>query len=315
MPMPVLSSAALLRLVLLAAPLDASALSAPSGCVSGTSHLELTEDTHGEAHAVCIHPGLSTSFLFDTKVERVELAGRERFRVMEDETGLALVPTRALTQGARVPMTVFFQDGMTPASARFLLVVHPSEAARQVEVTRQPRPPASCGEGEQQARAEARQCQEDKARLEARCSGQVGLLGLLAQGLLGADGIDSKDIGKSVTSRPGNTLTSSKARSYRSATARMEDGREVVRLSVELNLKNTGSTPWTLAGAVLVGPEGEEWKVLGAWQREPILPGKSGRIGVEVEMDEQEARGTFSLKLRSQEASGGGDFFDGVTFP
>ncbi|HEX5747238.1 MAG TPA: DUF2381 family protein [Archangium sp.] len=313
--MPVLSSAALLRLVLLAAPLDAPALSAPSGCVSETSHLELTGDTQGEVHAVCIHPGLSTSFLFDTKVGRVELAGRERFQVMEGETGLALVPTRALTQADRVPMAVSFQDGAAPTSVHFLLVVHHSEAARQVEVTRQPRPPASRSEGEQQARAEARQCREDKARLEARCSGQVGLLGLLAQGLLGADGIDSKDIGKSVTSLPGNTLTSSKARSYRSATARMEDGRKVVRLAAELELKNNGNTPWTLAGAVLVGPEGVEWKVLGVWQREPLVPGTPGRIGVEVEMTVEEARGSFTLKLWSQEAGGGSESFDGVTFP
>ena len=277
--------------------------------------LELMEDSHGEAHAVCIRPGLSTSFFFDTTLVRVELAGRERFRVIEGETGLTLVPTRALTQGARVPMTVFFQDGAAPASARFLLVVHPTEAARQVEVKRQPRTLASCREGEQQARAEARQCQEDKARLEARCSGQVGLLGLLAQGLLGADGIASKNIFKSVTSRPGNTLTSSRARSYRSGTTFGEGGRKLVRLAAELELSNTGSTPWTLAGAVLVGPQGVEWKVLGVWQREPIAPGKSGSIGMEVEMTEEEARGAFTLKLWSQEASGGGEFFDGVTFP
>ncbi|WNG61139.1 hypothetical protein F0U59_45340 [Archangium gephyra] len=33
----------------------------------------------------------------DTKLGRVELPGWERFRVMENETGLALVPTWALT--------------------------------------------------------------------------------------------------------------------------------------------------------------------------------------------------------------------------
>ncbi|HEX5754245.1 MAG TPA: DUF2381 family protein [Archangium sp.] len=313
--MPMLSSAALLRLVLLAAPLDASALSAPPGCVTGTSHLELTEDTHGEAYAVCIHPGLSTGFFFDTKVGRVELAGRERFRVVEGETGLALVPTRALTQAERVPMAVFFQDGMTPASARFLLVVHPSEAARQVEVIRQPRPPASCGEGEQQARAEARQCQEDKARLEARCSGQLGMLGLIAQRLLGEGGIVDKNITRSVTSRPGNTLTSIKARGYRSATARLEEGREVVRLALELELKNNGSTPWMPGGAVLLGPQGVEWKVLGVWQQEPMTPGARRTVGVELEMTVEEARGTFTLKLWSEDASGGGELFDGVIFP
>ncbi|AKJ01830.1 uncharacterized protein (TIGR02268 family) [Archangium gephyra] len=313
--MLVLSSAALLRLMLLAAPLDASALSAPPGCEAGPGHLELTEDTPGEARAVCIHPGLSTSFFFDAKLGRVELAWREHFRVIEDETGLALVPTRALTQGERVPMTVFFQDGAAPASARFILVVHPSEAARQVEVTRQPRTLTSYREGEQQARAEARQCQEDKARLEARCSGQVGLLSLLAQELLGEGGIADKNITRSVTSRPGNTLTSTRARSYRSGTPREEGGRMLVRLALELDLKNNGSAPWTPAGAVLVGPRGVEWKALGVWSQGPIAPGESRRVGMEVETTEEAARGTFTLKLWNQEASGGGEFFDGVSFP
>ncbi|MFE8604014.1 DUF2381 family protein [Archangium violaceum] len=309
--MPVLSSA-LVRVVLLAAPLDASALSA---CEAGTRHLELTEDTPGQELAVCIHPGLSTSFLFDAKLGRVELSGRERFRVMEDELGFVLVPTQAVTEGERVPVAVFFQDGAAPVSTRFILVVHPSEAARQVEVTRQPRTFASYREGEQQARAEARQCWADKARLEARCGEQVGLLGLIAQGLLRKGGISGKDILRSLTSRPGNTLTSLQAISYRSATARMEGGREVVRLAVELELKNNGSTPWTPAGAVLVGPNGVEWKALGVWSLGPIAPGESRRVGVEVETNEEAARGVFTLKLWGREASGGSEFFDGVTFP
>ena len=86
-----------------------------------------------------------------------------------------------------------------------------------VKVTRQPRSLASYREGEQQARAEAWQCGAEKARLEARCSGQGGMLGLLAQGLLGEGGIVSKDLSLSVTSRPGNTLNSA---SRTAATAR-----------------------------------------------------------------------------------------------
>ncbi|WP_152622412.1 DUF2381 family protein, partial [Archangium violaceum] len=202
--MPVLSAAALLRLALLAMPMDV----APPACDAGTRHLELTADTPGEALAVCIHPGLPTSFLFDAKLGRVELPGRERFQVIADETGLALVPTGALTPGERVQVGFTFQDGADPKGVRFLLVVHPAEAARLVRVTRQPRSLESHREGEQQARAEARQCREDKARLEAECGGQRGVLGLLAQGLLGEGGIASKRITRSVISRPGNTLES-----------------------------------------------------------------------------------------------------------
>jgi uncharacterized protein (TIGR02268 family) len=312
--MPVLSSAVLLRLVLLTAPVESSALSAPPGCEADTRHLELTADTPREALAVCIHPGLPTSFLFGAKRVHVELPGRERFRVIQDETGLALIPTQALTQGERVPVTVSFEDGAAPAVVTFTLVVHPSEAARLVEVIRPPRSLDSYRQGEQQARAQARQCQEEKARLEAECSGQGGLLGLRAQKLLGEGGIAGKDITGSVTSRPGNTLTSPKARSYRSDTAHLEGGRKVVRLAVEQELQNNGSTPWTPAGAVLMGPRGMEWKALGVWPLEPIAPGGKRHVMVEVEMTEEAARGTFTLKLWSQD-SGTGELFDGVTFP
>ncbi|MFE8604822.1 DUF2381 family protein [Archangium violaceum] len=309
--MPVLSAAALLRLVLFAVPVDA----APPACEAGTHHLELTADTPGEALAVCIHPGLPTNFLFDAKLGRVELPAQERFRVIADETGLALVPTGALTPGERVQVRFTFQDGADPAGVRFLLVVHPSEAARLVQVTRQPRSLESYREGEQEARAEARRCGEDKARLEAECRGQRGLLGLLAQSLLGEGGITSKDIGQSVISRPGNTLESLEAHSYRLDTGRVEGGRKVVRLMVTQQLRNHGSAPWTPGGAVLVGPKGEEWKALGVWTQQPIAPGKRRSVGMEVEMPEEAARGTFTLKWWGQEAGGGSEHFDGVTFP
>ena len=310
--MSVLSTATLVQLAWLVAPLG---ISVPPACEAGTYHLELTQDTPPEPLAVCIHPGRSTNFFFDAKLARVELAGREWFRVIADETGLALVPTVALGGGERVPLTVFFQEGAAPASVRFTLVVHPSEAAGLVRVTRRPRTLDSYREGEQQARAEARRCGEEKARLEAECSGQRGLLGLRAQGLLGADGIPSKNLIKSVTSRPGNTLESMEARGYRADTARTEGGHKVVRLAVEQQLRNHGSTPWTPEGAVLLGPKGEEWKALGVGPLEPVAPGKELRVMMEVEVTEEEARGTFTLKLWSEEAGGGGEFFDGVTFP
>ncbi|MFY0529256.1 DUF2381 family protein [Archangium gephyra] len=313
--MPLLSSAVLLRLVLLTAPVDASVSSAPPACVAGTHHLELTADTPREALAVCIHPGLPTNFFFDAKLVHVELPGRERFQAIQDETGLALVPTQALEKGERVRVTFSFQEGTDPEGVTFTLVVHPSEAAGLVRVTRRPRTLDSYREGEQQARAEARRCGEEKARMAAECSGQRGLLGLRAQGLLGEDGIPSKNLNLSVTSRPGNTLQSMEARGYRADTTRTEGGHRVVRLAVEQHLRNHGSTPWTPAGAVLLGPKGEEWKALGVGPLEPIAPGKELRVMMEVEMTEEEARGTFTLKWWGQEAGSGSEHFDGVTFP
>jgi uncharacterized protein (TIGR02268 family) len=266
-------------------------------------------------HVVCIHPGLSTNLLFDAKLARVELAGRDRFRVMEGDAGLALVPTEALTEGERVPVTVYFQDGAAPASATFNLVVHPFEAERQVEVTRHPRTLASYREGEQQARAELQQCRGEKAILQAKCAGQVGLTGLLAQGLLGEGGVAAKNIKVDLAASPGNTLTYTEAHSYRSDTARGKSRPQAVRLAVALELWNTGAQPWTPASAVLVSPQHAELKALGMWPLEPIPSGKSHRVVVEVEATAGEARGPFTLELWSQEGGARSERFDGVTFP
>ena len=56
-------------------------------------------------------------------------------------------------------------------------------------------------------------------------------------------------------------------------------------------------------------------KVLGVWPLEPIPPEKKHRVVVEVEATEEAARGTFTLKLWSQERGARGELFDGVTFP
>ncbi|MCY1081631.1 hypothetical protein [Archangium lansingense] len=48
---------------------------------------------------------------------------------------------------------------------------------------------------------------------------------------------------------------------------------------------------------------------------EPIPPGKSQRITVELDAAENEARGTYTLKLWAGEAGAQGVTLDGVTFP
>jgi len=309
-----LSSAALLAFVLLTPPLDASAHAPLPTCASGTRQVELMAGKPDVKHEVCIRPGRSTSFFFNAKLARVELHEPERFRVIKDETGFTLMATQALPAGERVPVTVSFQEG-TPASATFTLVVHPSEAEQQVVVTRQERSLASYREGEQRALEEARQCRWENARLQVECTAQVGLTTLLSLKLMGENGVPSKHIESNLSARPGNTLTSNKARSYRSDTGHEEGGRKRVRLAVEQELHNTGDTPWTLAGAVLVGPNGEEWKALAVWPLEPIAPGKKQQVVVEVEAPEEAVRGSFTLKLWSQEGDGEAELFEGVTFP
>jgi uncharacterized protein (TIGR02268 family) len=305
-----LSSTALLGLALLTAPAEATEMVPLPTCETGTRYIELTADPPGKPPEVCIRPELSLTLFFDAKLMRVEVEGRERFRrvKMMDDT-LALVASEALHDGERVPVTVYFEDGSAPTSATFVLVVHPSQAERQVEVSRHERTLASLRQGEQQARAEAQQCRAEKARLQAECSGQGGLTGLIVNGWLGEMGVVARWL-KDVTQRPGGSLVAKKVISYRAVGP---DGRG--RVAVEVELRNLGMVARTPSGAALVGAKREELTGLTVWPVEPIPPGESLRIVVELNAAEREVRGTYTLKLWTEEAGTGSVSLDGVTFP
>jgi len=306
-----LSSSALLGLVLLSAPVEATERVPLPTCEAGTRYIELTADTPNKTPEVCIRPELSLTLFFDAKLASVEVEGRERFRRVKlvDDT-LTLVASEALHDGERVPVTVYFEDGAAPTSATFVLVVHPSQAERQVEVSRHERTVASLRQGEQQARAEAQQCREEKERLQAECSGQGGLTGLIVNGWLGKAGVVARRL-KAAATRPGDPLAAWKVITYRAVGP---DGRG--RVAVEMELFNRGTVTWTPSGAALVGSKHEELTGLTMWPlEEPIPPGKSKRIVVELDATESEARGTFTLKLWAGEAGAEGLALDGVTFP
>ncbi|HYO68476.1 MAG TPA: DUF2381 family protein [Archangium sp.] len=306
-----LSSTALLGLALLAAPTEATEQEARPTCEAGTRYLERYADVHSQPPEVCIRPELTLNLLFDAKLARVVVEGRERFRRVKvvDDT-LMLVASEALDDGERVRVTVYFEDGAAPASATFVLVVHPSQAERQVEVSRHERTVASLRQGEQQARAEVQQCREEKARLQAECSRQVGLTGLIENGWLDEKDIVAHAITLNVTRRPGDSLIAQKVISYRAVGPK---GRGRVALKVEL--LNTGTMPWTPTGATLVGSKREALTGLTVWPLEPIPPGKFQSITVEMNAAESQARGTYTLKLWGEQGGAEGVTLDGVTFP
>ena len=73
--------------------------------------------------------------------------------------------------------------------------------------------------------------------------------------------------------------------------------------------------PWTPTEASLVGSRREALTGLTVWPLEPIPPGKFRTITVEMNATENEAQGTFTLKLWAGEAGVGSVNLDGVTFP
>jgi hypothetical protein len=135
-----------------------------------------------------------------------------------------------------------------------------------VYVFRQPRPPEVLKKERDEAQAEARQCQEDKARLLAEREEPGGLVG--AAWLEGAGVVASKKL-DFLTEQPANALRLEKARSY-SYTPTGET--HPASVAVRLLLKNPGAEPWTLAGAALVDSAGIRWSLpVGHWRPSPRM--------------------------------------------
>ena len=297
-------STLLLGLTLLAEPSPVPA------CETGTRRIELDADASHETSEVCIRPELAINLFFDTTLARVEIEGRERFRrVMVTDDTLTLVASEALHDGARVPVTVFFQDGNAPATITLLLVVHPSQAERQVEVFRHARTLASYRQGESQARAEAQQCQEEKARMQSECGEPIGLMRLIAQGWIGKQGVVAQGF-KGIPERPGALIIPRKGVGYRTIG---DQGQGQVAL--KLDLLNRGTRTWTPAGAALLDEKQVPLPGLRMGHPEPIHPGKSFGLIVEAEAGEREAQGPFTLKVWAEEADAETVVLENLHFP
>jgi uncharacterized protein (TIGR02268 family) len=303
------SSAGLLSLALLTSTADAAERQPLPPCEAGDIRIDVDASAPGRAPTLCITPELTSTLLFDAKLSRVELEGREHFRrVTEAVDSLMVVPSEAMRDLEPQRLTVYFADGAAPASLTFLLVVHPARAARQVDVLRRTRPVAFYEQKARDAESKAQRCEQDKARLQAEQGGPGGLRGLRAAGLLNEVlGVTVKRIAEYLKPRPQAALALVDAWSYRAGNAKKG------RVAVELALENPGAKPWTLGGAVLRGAKGEELAPLPEDTPVSILPGLPGRIMVEFEATTKQAQGAYTLTL--WDADGRSVILENVTFP
>ncbi len=227
----------------------------------------------------------------------------------QGKEGLSLhvIPKGDFLPGERVRVTVRFADGAAPASATFWLVGHAARGTRRVEVFREPRPAGALKREAAEARADARQCQEDKARLLAEREEPGGLMGFAW--LEGAGVVASKRLGL-LTEQPANALGLDEARSY-SYTPTGET--HPVSVAVRLRLLNPGAEPWTLAGAALVDSAGEQVE-LARWPLAPIPANGAGAVVVGIKGERAQLGCPCTLKL--WEATGPRTFTLGIVeFP
>ncbi len=308
--MPLASSAGVLALALLNSTAGAAERSPLPPCEAGDVRLEVDASEPGRVPALCITPELTSTFLFDAKLTRVELEGREHFRrVVEAADSFMVVPSEAMRDLEPQRVTVYFADGADPASLTFLLVVHPARAARQVDVIRQTRPVAFYKQEAREAQSKAQRCEEEKARLQAEQGAPGGLRGLFAAGLLVEDlGVVFKDIRNDVKPRPRAALVSLGSWSYRAGNDKKG------RVAVAVELANPGTKTWTLSGAMLRGTKGEELIPLPEGMPVSIPPDEAFvRVMVEFEATTKQARGAYTLTL--WDADGRSLVLDNVTFP
>ncbi len=163
---------------------------------------------------------------------------------------LKLVPSERVPLGKPLRLTVRFADEAAPSSAAFVLVAHAAQAEPLVDVHRQKRTVESCQQEVRAKEEAARQCREEVSRLRADKASPGGLTGLLASGVMGEDGVASKDLSGSLTEPPANPLGEGRVIGYRS----------IGRVALELRLVNPeGALAWTTEGATLTleGRRGE----------------------------------------------------------
>jgi uncharacterized protein (TIGR02268 family) len=259
---------------------------------------------------VQISPGVSTTFAFDSALtpEGVTVESAERFSLVDiGRSTIRLLPSERIVAGERLRLTVRFRDGAAPESAAFILVAHPAQAERLVEVSRERRTVESYKQEAQEARAEAQRCHEENERLRMDHAVPGGLTGPLATGVIGTNGLPAKPVHviEDQNRHPGDSLRVIRAWSYRS-------GKHV---AVMMEIGNPDAAkPWTAEGALLESKPDGPLKVLTVWQAAPIPPAQARLVVVEAEAPQDATRGIFTLKL--WEAGGPRTIvLSGVTFP
>jgi uncharacterized protein (TIGR02268 family) len=245
---------------------------------------------------VCVSADEPTTFVFDSRVTEGAVEFQPEGRLADWSPGkerlsLNVIPKGDFLAGERVKVTVRFADGAAPASASFWLVGHAAKGTRRVEVFRQPRPPEVLKKERDEAQAETRQCEEDKARLLAEREAPGGLMG--SAWLEGAGVVASKKLDQFLRQQPTNALGLETAWSY---SYTREGETRPASVVVRLGLKNPSAEPWTLAGAALVDSTGEEVE-LARWQEAPIPANGAGAVAVGIEGERAQLGCPCTLKL------------------
>lgn len=299
------SPAAILMLLLLAGNSATAQTCPPPGELEDRC-IELTAQGTHEVSEVQLSPGQPTTFRFDSDVraDGMTLENREHFEVAPGKRLITIEPSEKVRGAKPSTLTVCFADGSAPACASFRLIIHPAMGERRVEIFRHARSLDSVQAELRKTREENTGLRAEIQRMRAERDRPDGLIGLVASGMMGREGIASHTITESITERESNTLRRTTVKTLRAPG----------RVAIELWLRNPDTAKsWTPQGAVLVGAKGERLDAT-FWPAEPIASGEYRSIWIEVVAPGNRTEGSFTLKL--WEADGQRTVVIGnVTFP
>ena len=265
----------------------------PAAVCEDVRRIELSRSPTKGVWEICVSPGLMTGLLFDAPVS-VELQDEVRFvEVTRGRSGVSFVPPRDLAVGERLRLTARFMDSAPPQETiAFTLVAHSGRATHQVEVYRDRRTRESFQQEVAQERAKHQQLSEENQRLRgelermrARLHQSSGLRSVIINGAMGPNGVAARVLGI-LEARPEQEISAKRGACYRSAK----------NVAVAVWLRNSGTEPWTVAGASLAR-NGEPMKGV-VWHGETIGAGETGLVVVEVNGAEDALlRGEATLSL------------------
>ncbi|KFA93745.1 hypothetical protein Q664_07260 [Archangium violaceum Cb vi76] len=250
--------------------------------------IELTADGTAEVSEVQISPGQTTTFVFDSdlRADGLTLEGRERFEVADPgKRTLTLVPSEEIRGEKPSKVTVCFADDAAPACTTFRLIVHPAIGERQVRIFRNPRPVESVQAELKKSYEENARLRAENERLRTERDRPDGLAGLFDSGMMDERGIPC--------SNADFLLRPKAALSVRRVITCRAPGRMLVRVDLKAP---DDAAPWMTQGAKLVGPKGEELEG-SIWQPRPLHPRKPLTLYIEVQTENVQTVGPFTLKL------------------
>jgi len=265
----------------------AEAAEQPRAECSAAPRIDLTAEPAELVPGVCVNPGAPTTLVFGAPLPSgaVVLSDNRFVDFAQGGAFVTIYPKQSFLIGERVKMTVRFGDEAAPEEAAFWLVGHTEQGARSVEVFRAARSADTLKREAAEARAEASQCQQEKARLLAERTEPGRLMG--AAWLERAGEIHSKDIFNDLVQHPNKALTVEAAKSYS----------HLDSVAVRLKLFNFGTEPWKMERATLNDSTGANVE-LSPLQEVVVFPDALGFVVVGTEKAQGNIKCPCNLELR-----------------